>query len=106
VRKTLTILTLLAFAAILALSVSASDDGKVLYEKKCAMCHGKDGVAKKMAANSGNFNDSSWQEANTLETIQKVTAEGKNKMPAYKEKLSAEEIEAVAKYIKTLAAKE
>ena len=51
-------------AAVLALCVplpgstvgrEEAGAGTALYEKKCTMCHGKDGVAKKMAAGSVNL---------------------------------------------------
>jgi cytochrome c6 len=83
--------------------VMATDDaGKDLYDKKCAMCHGKDGVAKKMAEGSANLNDAEWQAANSADAIAKVTAEGKGKMKGYEGKLSDEELKLVAEYVKTL----
>jgi mono/diheme cytochrome c family protein len=94
---------LIAAVALLSSIVLADDAGKALYDKKCALCHGKDGVAKKMAAGSGNFNDAEWQKANSAEAISKVTAEGKGeKMKPFAEKLSAEEIASISAYIKTL----
>ena len=77
-------------------------EGMELYNKKCAMCHGKDGVAKTMAKGSADLNDPEWQKTSTVEAIVKITTEGKGKMPAYAEKLSADEIRAVATYVKTL----
>jgi mono/diheme cytochrome c family protein len=41
--------------------VAADADGSALYSKKCAMCHGADGVAKATAKGSANFNDPAWQ---------------------------------------------
>jgi mono/diheme cytochrome c family protein len=80
----------------------AAADGKALYDAKCAMCHGKDGVAKPMAKGSANFNDAKWQASMTADKIAGVMESGKGKMPAYKGKLSAEEEKAVADYVKTL----
>ncbi len=98
-RRTLALLALLALVLVPAL---AEGDGKALYDKKCALCHGKDGVAKKMAKGSANLNDPEWQKTATLEDIQKNTAEGKGKMPKFQEKLSPEEIKLIAEYVKTL----
>ena len=99
----------LAAGAALALTslftmpvVPAAEDGKPLFERKCAMCHGKDGVAKPMAKGSGNFNDPKWQGANPAETIEKVISGGKEKMKGYKDQLTPEQIRALAAYIKTL----
>lgn len=82
-------------------------DGQKLYETKCAACHGKDGVAKKMAEGSANLNDPAWQKTATQEAIAKVILEGKSekkvKMPPSKGKLTTEEINAIAAYVKTLA---
>lgn len=91
-----------ALVFALARPALAQADGKALYESKCAMCHGKDGVAKPMAKGSANLNDPAFQKANDLAAVVKVTAEGKNKMPAYKDKLSEAEIQAIAAHVKTL----
>jgi len=88
-------------ATILALVVAAAD-GKVLYETKCAQCHGKDGVAKPPGTGSANFNDPAFQGAWTVESIAKITAEGKSKMPGYRNKLSQDQIRAIAAHVKTL----
>lgn len=99
VRRTLALLALLALVLVPAM---AEGDGKALYDKKCALCHGKDGVAKKMAEGSANLNDGEWQNSATLEDIQKSVAEGKGKMPKFQEKLTAEEIKLISEYVKTL----
>lgn len=102
-KKNVAVLVLAAFVLAVALPVLAEGpDGKALYESKCAMCHGKDGVAKGGAKGSGNFNDPAWQKNNTAEAVTKVLAEGKNKMPKYTEKLKPEEIKAVTDYVKSM----
>jgi len=98
-------LTVLLMAIVGFVPTSAEEgenSGAALYNKKCAMCHGKDGVAKPMAKGSSNLNDPEWQKANTAEAIAKVTADGKNKMPKYAEKLTADQITTIAAYILTL----
>jgi cytochrome c6 len=98
----------LLFAAVAVVAVvsapaaQAAADGKALYDAKCAMCHGKDGVAKPMAKGSANFNDAKWQGATKVEAIETAITDGKNKMKGYKDKMSAEEIKAVAGYVKTI----
>ena len=92
----------LAAAALAATYAAAAEDGKALYEQKCAICHGKDGVAKPAGKGSRNFNDAAFQKAATVESIAKITAEGKDKMPGYKSKLSDEQIKAIAAHVKTL----
>lgn len=94
------------FVAIVVLglcgAVCAGDapDGKALYESKCALCHGKDGVAKATAKGAANLNDPKFQEANTVEAIEKVITDGKGKMKGLK--LTPEQVAAVAAHVKSL----
>ena len=92
----------LSAAAVLALSAHAADDGRVLYETKCAMCHGKDGVAKPAGKGARNFGDPAFQAAFSIDSIAQITANGKGKMPAYRSKLSPEQIRLVAAHVKSL----
>jgi mono/diheme cytochrome c family protein len=98
----LSAIALVALAVALPAVAEDAPDGKALYASKCAMCHGADGVAKKMAEGSGNFNDPEWQKKTTAETIEKDIHGGKGKMPKFEGKLTAEQIKAIAAYVKTL----
>jgi cytochrome c6 len=82
----------------------AADDGKTLYETKCALCHGKNGVAKPAGKGSRNFDDPAFQAASSTADIVKVTSEGKGKMPAYRSTLTPAQIQSIAAHIKTLGA--
>lgn len=96
----------LVVSASSACRVSASsppEDGKALYEQKCAICHGKDGVAKPAGKGSKNFNDPAFQASSTADAIGKIVTEGKGKMPAYRSKLSDGQIAAIAAHVKKLA---
>ncbi len=85
-------------------------DGKAVYMKKCKKCHGEDGkgqtkMGKKHKA--PDFTDAGWQGKNSKSKVVKDTTNGvvkpdgtKTKMKAFKDKLSAEEISAVADYVK------
>jgi mono/diheme cytochrome c family protein len=75
---------------------SAVDDGEALYESKCSVCHGSDGTAG--IAGAANL------QLTSLDTValQRVIAEGRNVMPAFKTSLSDIEIRRLAGYIKTL----
>ncbi len=95
----------LFFLMLLALCLSAAADateGEAIYKARCAVCHGKDGVPKSFAKGSPAFNDQAWKEATSMEAIEKVVAEGRKRMPAFKNKLTPEEIKAVSAYLKTL----
>ncbi len=84
-------------------SVAADEGGgEATYKTRCAVCHGKDGEPKSFAEGSPAFNDEAWKKENSIEAIEKVVAEGRKKMPAFKNKLTPEQIRAVAAYLKTL----
>jgi len=94
----------IAFALLgLALPAFAEEDGKALYNSKCAMCHGNDGVAKKMAAGSKNFNDPAWKKAETSDGVATIIKDGKGKMKGLGDKLNEAQMKAVADYVLTLA---
>jgi mono/diheme cytochrome c family protein len=98
------VVLLVAFAFCLAVVPAfAAEDGKALYSSKCAMCHGADGVAKKMAAGAKNLNDPAWKKGETAESVAKIIHEGKGKMKGLGDKLNAEQTTAIADYVLTLA---
>jgi cytochrome c6 len=101
-KKLVMLLAAVAVIALVSAPGAQAADGKALYDAKCAMCHGKDGVAKPMAKGSAHFNDAKWQEATKVEAIETVITDGKGKMKGYKDKMSGEEIKAVATYVKTI----
>jgi mono/diheme cytochrome c family protein len=99
----------LAFLILTSLTLPAvaeegapKDEGQELYQKKCAMCHGANGVAKPTGKGSANLNDPEWQKATTDEAIAKVTLEGKNKMPKFEGKLTPEQVQAIIDHIRKL----
>jgi cytochrome c6 len=103
-RTKLTIVLVVAVVALLvAGSPAVAADGKALYDKKCAMCHGADGVPKKMAEGSKSFIDPEFKKAATADSIMKDIHEGKGKMKPVK--MTDEEAKAIADYILTLAPK-
>ncbi|HTN47491.1 MAG TPA: cytochrome c [Flavipsychrobacter sp.] len=74
-----------------------SAKGKDLYERKCSRCHGDDGALQKKGATDLKA-DSDLSDAALI----RIITAGKKKMPAFGEKLSAAEIQAVAAYTKSL----
>ena len=87
-------------AGLVAGTAMAAEDGKALYDKKCAMCHGADGVPKKMAAGSKAFTDAEFKKTASIDSILKDIHEGKGKMKPVK--MTDEEAKAIADYILTL----
>jgi len=93
-----------AVVMILTSPVLAADQ-KVqdLYKSKCQGCHGADGKATTIGKKLGAKDFQDPDVAKLTETdLAKVTEEGKNKMPAYKGKLTEDQIKALAKYIKEM----
>lgn len=83
-------------------------DGAVLYDSKCALCHGKDGVGLPNWRSKGqpDFTMPDWQKAHTDEQIADSIKNGKGKfMPAFKGKLSDEETGAVVQRIRAFGKK-
>ncbi len=94
----------IGFVIIAAVPVFAEDpDGKALYESKCAMCHGKDGLPKSFVKGAASFVDPGWQKAHSEHDIVAVLGTGKNKMPNFTGRLNPQEMKAVAAYVKSFA---
>ena len=83
-------------------------DGAALYSAKCSICHGKDGRGLPNWRSKGqpDFSDAKWQKARTDAQIVDATKNGKGKfMPAFKAKMSDEEITAVVARIRSFGKK-
>ncbi len=91
----------LIFCAVLSfISTSAqtktSLTAKQLYEKNCQRCHGADGAKGSMGAK--NLQVSVLKAPEIVSLLQ----QGKKAMPAYGKKLSAEALNELTAYVKTL----
>jgi len=100
----------LAFGFLIAASPARAQapDGKALYEKNCKMCHGADGnppAAMQKMMPTLTAISASFMAARSDDSVVKVLTSGTAKMKPYKDKLSAEEMMAVAKYVRELAQK-
>jgi cbb3-type cytochrome c oxidase subunit III len=90
------------------LAKAPAADGAALYGAKCSTCHGKDGsgIPNWRSKGQPDFTDAKWQKSRTDAQIADVTKNGKGKfMPAFKAKLSDEEITAVVAKIRSFAKK-
>jgi cytochrome c6 len=87
-------------AVLLAAAGLARADaaGAEVFQKKCAVCHGKDGKGSPAGLKMGakDLNATALTEAD----VAKVVADGRGKMTAFKGKLTDAEIQAVAKFVK------
>jgi len=91
-----------------SVSRSSAADGAALYDGKCALCHGKDGVGLPNWRSLGqpDFTKPEWQNAHTDEQIADSIKNGKGKfMPSFKGKLSDEETGAVVQRIRAFGKK-
>jgi mono/diheme cytochrome c family protein len=78
-------------------------DGAALFAARCAKCHGPDGrgTPKYLKKGQKDFTDVKWQKSRTDAQLTKAIADGKGDfMPAWKEKLSVEEIKALVDQIR------
>jgi cytochrome c6 len=90
---------LLVAVATLALAGTVlAEDAHTLFASKCAVCHGKDGKGSPAGLKMGakDLSQTKLSEADIAKTVEN----GKGKMTPFKGKLTPEQIEAVAKYIK------
>jgi cytochrome c6 len=97
------VITAAMLAALLASNVFAADNAQDIYKAKCQMCHGPNGqptaVGKSMGARP--FSDPDVVKMSDAE-LASITSTGKNKMPAYKGKVSEDQITALVKYVRGL----
>ena len=99
-RKMILLLTV----AALLVAPMAMGDGAAVFKAKCASCHGPDGsgltgMGKAMKLRDLGSADVQKQSDGELTTI---TTDGKGKMPAYKGKISDDEIKQVIAFMRTL----
>jgi len=107
-HKRLAIVTILVlFVFTLATPANASDDAATLYKSKCASCHAADGSGDTPAGKKTGTHAFSSPEVQKMTDAQltEATTNGKNKMPAYKGKLTDEQIKSLVAYVKELGKK-
>jgi cytochrome c6 len=97
-----------ALAAVILLSGAvgfAQTSGEATYKAKCQSCHGAQGMPNPGIAKAMGVKPASDPSVKSLSEAQMITdtANGKNKMPAFKGKLSDAEIKASVDYFRTFA---
>lgn len=93
--------------ALLATAVAVpvfAQSGESTFKAKCAMCHGADGLATSSMAKMMKIPSVKSPDFRKLTESEMVaaTTDGKNKMPAYKGKLSEAQIREVVAYMRSL----
>jgi len=100
--------TLLFAAALFLVTPSAhAQSGAALFKAKCAPCHGADGKGDTSMGKVLKVRDLSSEDVQkqTDAELTKITEDGKNKMPAYKGKLTDDQIKDLVAFIRTLKKK-
>ncbi len=95
IAAAITLMTMLALP-----STVRAADGPEVYKAKCSVCHGPDGSGNTPMGKKLALKDLRSPEVKKLGEggYVKMISDGKGKMPAFKSKLSAEEITKVAKH--------
>jgi len=86
-------------------SAIPESDARSLYNKRCADCHGRDGRSKSFKGkltHARDLTDAQWQDRVSDERIYNSISNGKEKMPAFKKKLSEAEINSLTAYVRNL----
>ncbi len=101
------IVALIVGFLFLSTSALARDVGQREYNAKCASCHGRDGKGQTEMGQKLKVKDLSSAEVQgklSDDEIRKQMVDGNEakKMPAFKDKLSPEQMTAVAAYVRTL----
>lgn len=97
--KKLAVVALVLAMLALPLASFAADAAADVYKSKCAMCHGTDG--KKMAGTK-EFSSPDYQKMSDADLAAAISNGKPPKMPAFKGKLTDDQIKDLAKYVRTL----
>ncbi len=103
--KKTTIVLVIAFLIVPA--ALFADDAAAIYKSKCAICHGPDGSGQTAVGKSMHIRDlrSADVQKQTDAELEKIISDGKEKMPAYKGKVTEGDIDNLVKWIRSIKAK-
>lgn len=101
------VVVMLVIFAAFVIPASGADDAAATFKSKCAMCHGADATGKTPMGARLNIRDLTSPEVQKQPDAEltSVISKGRNKMTPFGDKHSAEQINALVKYIRTLAKK-
>lgn len=107
-RIQITQLLLLGCVLIFVLSISTrADDSAGVYKAKCETCHAADGSGNTPAGKATKARDFASPEVKgeTDAQLTEILTNGRNKMPAYKGKLTDDQIKGLVAYMREFAKK-
>ena len=99
--KTMTLGTLVLGLAVPTVSFAA-DSGTDVFKAKCAMCHGENGAGKGKVPALSLADVQKMSDADFKNAIEKGTKTGNGMMPPYGGKLSADQVDSLVKYVRSL----
>ena len=101
---------LLGVPAALVLALAAPAPAQTGHSENfttyCAVCHGDDGkgqTEKGKEKGARDFTSKKWQASVTDDRLEASVTKGRGKMPSFKSKLSADEIKALVKEVRSFA---
>ena len=101
------VLLLVFCVAVFSAPLWAQNDGAAQFKAKCAVCHGADGSGNTAVGKSMKLRDlrSADVQKQTNEELTATITNGKGGMPAYKDKLTGDQIKQLVDVIRELAKK-
>lgn len=84
---------------------SSAERGREVYANNCARCHGGDGTSQTnmgRMTEAPDLTDAGWQRGKSSSRMIASVANGRGEMPAFKKKLSRQDISAAVAYVRTL----
>jgi cbb3-type cytochrome c oxidase subunit III len=79
--------------------------GRGVYTENCGRCHGSDGQGHTRTGEmveAPDLSDASWQRSRRASRMVASVVNGRGQMPAFKKKLSRQDIAAAVAYVRTL----
>ena len=84
---------------------SQAERGREVYAANCGRCHGADGAGRTRMAEivePPDMSDPAWQRQRSTPRMVASVANGRGQMPAFKKRLTRQEIAAAVAYVRTL----
>ena len=84
---------------------AAAADAGTIYSRQCVSCHGRDGRArtrKGRQTRARDMTDASWQDDVSDERLFNSISNGRGKMPAFRKKVSENDIDTLVAYIRRM----
>jgi mono/diheme cytochrome c family protein len=84
---------------------AAAADAGTIYNRQCVLCHGRDGrgrTRRGRQTHARDMSDASWQDDVSDERLFNSISNGRGKMPAFRKKISENDIDALVAYVRRM----